>query len=163
MRDMVRVLREQSEWTPLPPTGHAFPHTVLTSFERDGGSVDSWALARLVVPRLAELVHADRVFAGYWAHWRQGLLGCARQVCDRRCDWADLMRRSDVDLDGSGELPHRTAFERDGTLVLPARTEFRSRVGRTRLLSGHARTAPLRLIGRPPAIGSNEGAHVGDP
>ncbi len=129
MIDAVQIVKEPDEWTPSPLPGQAFQLCVLTWIERDGGSVEPWALARLAVPRLAKLVRADSIHAEYWTRERRGLLRRWHEEFDHRRVWADLMRRSDAELEDDGEFPQRVTFERDRELVLLEQTEFWSMVG----------------------------------
>ena len=129
MGDTVRILRDQDEWTPPAPSGLTFQLSLLTWIECDGGSADPWALARLAVPRLAELVQADRVVAEYWHRTPRGVLRPSREKLHRRRDWADLMKQSDLELEQTGEFPHRLVFSSASKPVLLVITEFWNRVG----------------------------------
>ncbi len=129
MDDVIQILKKQDQWTPTPPPGLSFQIAVLTWMERNGGSVSPWALTRLAVPRLAELVQADQVSAEYWVRERRGLLRRWHEERDHSCSWADLMKRSDSELEEEGKFPHRLTFERDGGLLLLEQTEFWNMVG----------------------------------
>lgn len=129
MNDAIQIVKERDKWTPLPPPGHRFQIAVLTWIERDGGSAEPWALARIAVPRLAGLVQANQISAEYWTRKRRGLLRRWHDEFDHNRPWADLMGRSNAELEESGEFPHRINFERDGALALLEQTEFWNRVG----------------------------------
>ena len=129
MGNTVRILRDQDEWTPPAPSGLTFQLSLLTWIERDEGSTDPWALARLAVPRLVELVQADRVVAEYRHRTSRGVLRPSREKRRRRRDWADLMVQSDLELERTGEFPHRLVLTRENKPVLLAITEFWNRVG----------------------------------
>lgn len=129
MGDTVCILRDQDEWTPPAPSGLTFQLSLLTWIERDGGSADPWALARLAVPRLAGLVQADRVVAEYWHRTPLGVLRPSRERLHRRRDLADLMKQSDSELEQTEEFPHRLVFSRATKPVLCAVAEFWNRVG----------------------------------
>lgn len=129
MSDLIQIVKQEDEWTHSPLPGHRFLISILAWIEREGGSVEPWALARLAVPRLAELVQADRVSAEYWTRRHRGLLRRWHEELDHSRSWSDLMRRSDAELEKDGGFPHRITFERDGALVLLERTEFWSMVG----------------------------------
>lgn len=129
MNDLIQIIKDADGWTPSAPSGHKFQISILSWIERDGGSVEPWALVRLAVPRLAELVQADRVFAEYWTRKRGGLLRSWHEKLNHSRDWSDLMSRSDAELEKVGEFPHRITFERGGTPVLHERTEFWNLVG----------------------------------
>lgn len=129
MNDLIQIVKEADEWTHSPPPGHKFQISILAWIEGDGGSVEPWALARLAVPRLAELVQADRVFAEYWIRKHRGLLRRWHEELAHSRSWSDLMSRGDAELERDGEFPHRISFERDGALVLLERTEFWNTVG----------------------------------
>jgi hypothetical protein len=129
MNDLIQIVKDTDEWTPSPPPGHTFQISILAWIERDGGSVDPWALSRLAVPRLAELVQADRVSAEYWIRTHRGFLRPSHEEFAHSRHWSDLMSRSDAELEREGEFPHRITFEHDGTLVLLEQTGFWSMVG----------------------------------
>lgn len=126
---MIQIVKEQDEWTPPPPPGQEFQISVLAWIERDGETVEPWALARNVVPRLAELVQADRISAEYWIRGRRGLLRRLHEEFDHSRSWAALMNRSDAELEEDGEFPDRVRFERNAKLVLFEQTEFWNLVG----------------------------------
>ncbi len=129
MNDLIQIVKEPDKWTKTPPPGQQFQMTVLAWIERDGGSADPWTLARLAVPRLAELVEADQVSAEYWTHKHRRFLRPAREELTSSQNWFDLMSRGDAELEKDAEFPHRIAFQRDGMIVLLARAEFWNMVG----------------------------------
>ena len=63
---------------------------------------DEWALSRLAVPRLAELVQADRVSAEYWIRTHRGFLRSSHEKFAHGWHWSDLMSRSDAELERGG-------------------------------------------------------------
>ncbi|TVQ39934.1 MAG: hypothetical protein EA384_05025 [Spirochaetaceae bacterium] len=129
MNDLIQIVKEQDEWTPSPPPGLMFQLSVLTWIDRDRGSVEPWALARLAVPGLAELVRADQVRAEYRIPERRALLRRWHRKFAHSRNWADLMSRSDAELEQNGEFPDRVKFERRGKLMLLWQTEFWNMVG----------------------------------
>jgi hypothetical protein len=129
MNDIVQLVKEQDKWTPLLPPGHWFQLAILTWLEGDDGPVAPWAIMRMAVPRLAELVKADQIAAEYLVRKRRGLLRRWHEELDHDRPWADLMGRSDADLQENGEFPHQITFKRDGALVLLEQTSFWNQIG----------------------------------
>lgn len=125
----MQILKEQDQWTPIPPPNHIFQISILTWIESESSFVDPWRFARLTVRRLGEIVQADRILAAYIIRKPPGIFGLFHNTSRHVIPWDDLMSQDDAVLEEDAEFPERIIFEREGNLTMLAQITFWNRVG----------------------------------
>jgi hypothetical protein len=127
---LVSLVTGVDRWGAQPPAG--FPHrfAVLTWRTLDGDGGDPWLLLRAAAPELVRLTAADAAVAEFW-RVRRSLLGLRRRVEeDGETPLLPYVDRDERVLhDDEVAFPDGLRFERDGRVVLCAKTEFWHAVG----------------------------------